>query len=321
MTAEELSVETETALPVDPESLMAEARSELSHDVSYKASKTREITAVSTPEAKPSRRSKKQPEKRPSGLLSGMVDYLVGRRFGRLTAEHRQDEIETKLTSEVGQLHSEITSREIYVRQLAQNKPFEKKPEKVRPAKAETIGKVLIKSEMPDEPELAVIKEGELAAISAHTMSHGEVLKVAGGIKVEGNSLRQIYESHLVGEKGLRRVVAEYLRGGNFRKALKRELVEREKDFERDPKLRDQASSLPMTSRQADLNDLLQRSGIDWSEAQPTLTKTKVRTGNLTSLIDEIRTSGSSTRRLADIVMVSVIAAMTTVIIVLIFIR
>jgi hypothetical protein len=72
-------------------------------------------------------------------------------------------------------------------------------------------------------------------------MSDAELLSFGERIIVNGSSLRQIYESHLIGEHGLRRLVAEHLRGGDLKKALRREVVEREIDFERDPAMRDVA--------------------------------------------------------------------------------
>lgn len=71
------------------------------------------------------------------------------------------------------------------------------------------------------------------------TLSRAELLGMSEKIMVDGSSLRQIYESHLVGDKGLRRLMAEHLSGGDLKQALRREIVEREIDFERDPIMRD----------------------------------------------------------------------------------
>lgn len=72
------------------------------------------------------------------------------------------------------------------------------------------------------------------------TLSRQELLLMSEKVIVDGTSLRQIYETRLVGEKGLRRLVREHLKGGDIKKALRREIVEREIDFERDPLMRDQ---------------------------------------------------------------------------------
>jgi hypothetical protein len=92
--------------------------------------------------------------------------------------------------------------------------------------------------------KLELKQSGEKAAPvvnerSVETLSRAQLLQLSEQIVVEGSSLRQIYETHLVGEKGLRRLIIEHLRGGDMAKALKREITEREIDFERDPVMRD----------------------------------------------------------------------------------
>lgn len=70
------------------------------------------------------------------------------------------------------------------------------------------------------------------------TMSRAELMQLSETIMIDGSSLRQIYETHLIGERGLRNILAEAMKGGDLRKALKTEVIEREMDFERDPALR-----------------------------------------------------------------------------------
>jgi hypothetical protein len=308
-TSREHSVEIETAMPVDPVSLVEAARSELGSSVSHKPAPSHTET-TSAPSSRP--------ETKASNIQSGIVDYLVGRRFARITEAGKHDEIEAKLNQEVSQIRLAINARETHIREVAQDRQFTKQEKPIKTREVETIGKVLIDAEMP---EAGMPAKSEEAAISAHTIKRSELLKVAASIKVEGSSLKQIYEAHLVGEKGLRRIVAEYLRGGNFKKTLKRELLEREKDFERDPKLRDQASTQSVSSSNADLENLLQRSGIDWSEAQPAMRETQAKTKNLTSMISQVKSPTHPFRRVADIIMVGVIAAMAIVIGVLLFTR
>lgn len=327
----EYEVATETALPVDPDSLLQDARNELSAGVSYKIHNSLEnfkslrsthkpkleSSTTSTEKTAPEAQTERQSEE----LHSNIVDYLVGRRYGRMTAEENQEVIAGKLSNEVSQLLMGIASKETLVRQMARNKVIERKPsprsnKEVR--ETEVLGKLVVDSELPERP---VGERDELAGISAHTMKRPELMKVAGAIKIEGNSLKQIYEAHLLGEKGLRRVVAEYLRGGNYIKALKRELLEREKDFERDPKLRDQASSQSITPVTARLENLLQKNGIDWSEPQPTIEKPKVKAHNLPALLNDIRSPSNPLRRVADVVLIGTILAMATVIVFLLLTR
>jgi hypothetical protein len=100
------------------------------------------------------------------------------------------------------------------------------------------------------------------------TMSRAELLVLSEQIIVDGSSLRQIYETHLIGERGLRRLVAEHMQGQDLKKALRQEVVEREIDFERDPDVRDlvpqaalKASAGGGQGKEA-LNALLERASI-----------------------------------------------------------
>ena len=163
-------------------------------------------------------------------------------------------------------------------------------------------------------------KKRELAGISAHTMNHDQLVSTASDILVEGKTLKQIYDSHLIGEKGLRRVVAEQKRGGDFKKALSRELNEREKDFERDPVLRDQGS-FDNTPKNSHLDSLIKNTGIDLDEKETIVPKVASKSSNLAELVKRTKPSSSPMRRVTDIVMMSVIGAMAITIIILIFIR
>lgn len=106
--------------------------------------------------------------------------------------------------------------------------------------KPEHIGQMLLSK----EPEPVAKKTPErrlLPAASTHvdTLSRSELLNLSDTIDVDGSTLRQIYETHLIDERGLRRLVSEFLRGGDLKKALRKEVTEREIDFERDPVARD----------------------------------------------------------------------------------
>lgn len=119
------------------------------------------------------------------------------------------------------------------------------------PKAPEHIGQMLVsvesapiipKPEQPGRIELEPTAEKAKPALhekAAETLSRSELLQLSEQIKVEDSTLRQIFETNLVSEKGLRRLVAEHLRGGDVAKALRREIVEREIDFERDPAMRD----------------------------------------------------------------------------------
>jgi hypothetical protein len=50
-----------------------------------------------------------------------------------------------------------------------------------------------------------------------------------------------VYETNLITEQGLRRLVGDFERGANVQAALQRELIEKEMSYERDPRLRNRS--------------------------------------------------------------------------------
>lgn len=156
------------------------------------------------------------------------------------------------------------------------------------------------------------------------TLSRPELMSLSDRIIVEGNSLRQIYETHLIGEQGLRRLVQEYIRGGDVQKALQREIVEHEIDFERDPALRDMAVTETEVAREADpmntpgkeaLNQLLQKAEEALTETEDQLAYYKARTDY------EVKRSGEERRqrRTIDTVMTLAIVALVILVVALFF--
>jgi hypothetical protein len=143
---------------------------------------------------------------------------------------------------------------------------------RVEPA-GERIGRLVIATEIvesrsPSKPKQEILKPDKLAEFKAvsvkqvETMNRAELMRISEKMYVEGSSLRQIYETHLVGEKGLRRLVTEFLKGGDVKKVLRREIVEREIDFERDPVMRDQARASgggTSTSSNSNLQNMIQK--------------------------------------------------------------
>jgi hypothetical protein len=65
-----------------------------------------------------------------------------------------------------------------------------------------------------------------------------ELIKLSKKIKIDGVKLHEIFTAGRIDEAGLRAVVQEFLRGGNVRKQLTDEIVNREKSYERDPSIR-----------------------------------------------------------------------------------
>jgi hypothetical protein len=157
------------------------------------------------------------------------------------------------------------------------------------------------------------------------TLSRAELLILSEQIAVETSSLRNVYETHLIGEQALRRLVAEYLHGGDINKALQREIVEHEIDFERDPALR----NLPAYSDSHDnthqatfppneaLSQLLQKAvvGIGGSDSGQELTYGKPGT----SYAEEHGGRAHHQRRPIDIVMGVTIVLLVILVIALYF--
>jgi hypothetical protein len=147
-------------------------------------------------------------------------------------------------------------------------------------------------------------------------LSRNELLNLSEKVIVEGSTLRQVYETHLVSERGLRRLIAEYLRGGNVVKAFKRELIEREIDFERDPKLRDSIRKNLKSSGGASssLKNMLEQVGID-SDNQSRQELAQVRSNQLYEAKQQAKKNKN--RQIMDVSLVTIIGVLIAIIIVL----
>jgi hypothetical protein len=113
-------------------------------------------------------------------------------------------------------------------------------------------GEIPMAVEVPINPRhaeaAAVVSSGEAAPIipfgkKAEDFSHEELRATAEKLKVQGVSLKEMAELGRIDERGLRRVVNEFIRGGDISRAVAREVKEKELQYERDPKLRRAANS------------------------------------------------------------------------------
>jgi hypothetical protein len=230
-----------------------------------------------------------------TGVLAGLVGYLVGRRRGRIKTEKRLLPVQKKLEQRVDSLKEDLSRKEAIIREAAAAKLREqalKKRERSSSNKArrsaveslivhttpqpEHIGHVLMGVEAPaassrksDAEKPARERASDInssaeklppaaSKSTAEALSRAELLEMSSQIIIEGSSLCQVYETHLISEKGLRRVVAERLQGGDVRQALRNELLEHEIDFERDPILRDRAHQSTESGGKSELSDLMQ---------------------------------------------------------------
>lgn len=121
-------------------------------------------------------------------------------------------------------------------------------------------------------------------AKSAESMPRKELLEKAADISVGATNLRRVYETNLVSEQGLRRLMVAHERGEDVQRMLRQELVEKESSFERDPRMRNRSAvgalaagavvALPTTSAGTDKSTSNAKSdSSDDSAAQAQTTK------------------------------------------------
>ena len=255
-----------------------------------------------------------------SGFMTGgIVGHFIGHRRGRIKTEKKLETVRNKLSRRINVIEKDLKTQEYTIRKLVRNQA-EVSPGKITALRAEQIGqakeitKSMSKRELPialAAPEIhigklvmserSVSREAAIIAaasglrvdksdhkildknknvVSVDSMSNQELLKASEEIIIDGTSLRQIYETQLVGEKGLRRLVNEYVRGGDLKKALKNEILERQIDFERDPAMRDTASptkSATAITDQQSLEAMIKRAESFLSSSQEEVAYLKAR--------------------------------------------
>lgn len=248
---------------------------------------------------------------------------VVVEKFAKPVAEKPQSEPERaaieqrKRAPEASLLHGQKSSEHIghVLVAAAETVPLIAGQEKIAPRPlggSEQMRTGLGKNNVEKSPA-EVVKP--LTEKRVETLNRAELLSLSEKIVVEGSSLRQIYETHLVGERGLRRLVAEYLRGGDVQKALRQEIVEHEIDFERDPVMRDMASQQPtsVASRSNDntaLNQLLQHVSLGANDNDEEAVLFKAQARYEATLLDQQH----NYRRLVDMSLYGVILLLVSLV-------
>lgn len=188
--------------------------------------------------------------------VNTIADRLINIRQENAKSEKPTDVIKQRIERQVARIETEIKTKELTIIQAVKEnskiKPEITDEEFVRikaheanrlhsSAAPERIGKVLVKAEA--NKLKPIVEVGKLRSIDnqVETISRSDLLELSNKTLVDGTTLRKVYDSNLITEKGLRRILIEHLRGGDIKRALKRELVEHEKDFERDPNIRDKS--------------------------------------------------------------------------------
>jgi hypothetical protein len=145
------------------------------------------------------------------------------------------------------------------------------------------IGHVLVSGERSPgarpQPEIATSKEAiDLQRVAS--MNRSELINISEGINIDGTTLRHVYETHLIGENGLRRLVYEHMQGGNLQEALHHEVLEHQTDFERDPRLRHQFKPTDVAAKannsQPGVSELLTYAGLTKLDTEKELTAPKL---------------------------------------------
>ncbi len=182
-------------------------------------------------------------------LVGGIVGYLIGRRRGRIKTEKRMRVVQAELEKQVEDKQQRLVESEQRVRRTAREN-YEQRTR--RPEQAErpilqpsievpkTVEKIvpLVQSSKP-EARAAQLSHSEASHSGVKELSQKEILTMSETISIGNTNLRKIYESRLISESGLRRLVYEHLEGHDIRRGLAREFLAKELSYERDPRMRD----------------------------------------------------------------------------------
>ncbi len=211
---------------------------------------------------------------------SVIVDKLIYRREARITPSRSDSVLRKNLAQEVFELKEHLEQKETEIRQFAMQRErpiVNSKSSELSNDLPKTLKQNVEKTNSIDERLISKIQkiEDKKEIKKNFQLKRKEMLLVAGKIEISHTTLRKLFEANQISEKGLRRILEVYFRGGNIKKALKRELVEREIDFERDPNLRDQGNlnEVAATDTKGSLEMLLEKTGISFDEIQPSFHK------------------------------------------------
>jgi hypothetical protein len=311
-----LEQSSDQPIPIDPSSVIQIHQTESAPTTEEAASEQ------PAPRTESSYRIPAAPET-PKSSLDNIVNYLVSRREPRIKTPKDVEPVRNRLEQEVIELKIKLQNKESQIRRVAKSRAKTevlKASGKVTTKEARRESQETIKRNIGKVAEQTKIQP-ELSNLKAQTMTRVELLTLASKIDIDGTNLRQVYEAHLLGERGLRRVIAIYLRGGNVKRSLRRELVEKEIDFERDPSLRDQASDAPMSGATASIEQLLEKSGINWSDQEPDEQPDKIDISNIVDTKPSDKKKPRTIKQISDLLLLGLILILVVIILALLINR
>jgi hypothetical protein len=194
-------------------------------------------------------------------LVGGIVGNLLGRRSGRIKAERQFKPVREHLEKQVKGVYETLAFSEEKIRKLTyaheavkrEQRAAEADAIRARAAERQTQQHLERAQAAPTagRPEAAISARETTPArapesvpavtVDAEKMTMQELLETSEAIKVANMNVREIHENGLITERALRRVVNEFLRGGNFLPVLAAEMDAHARDHELDRQLRNRA--------------------------------------------------------------------------------
>lgn len=153
-----------------------------------------------------------------NALLGGIIGYMMGRRRGRIRTENTFLPVQKKLEKQVIQLTDLIAAKELAVRSQVVREfnrtetltpKFRKKVSEVR----QPLSRPQSNENQVAQPEKPEKQEVRAPQKTIDTISLPLLLDIAEAIKLDGVSLRAMFENGSIDQKNLRKTMRQYLRG------------------------------------------------------------------------------------------------------------
>ena len=269
------------------------------------------VRSVSPPTVRPNSNNREtRPSAQTSFLAGELAGYVLGHRRGSKTSKEKVAQERKKFEQKVTEMEAKLTKQEETIQLLSQEKrvrdrttsPLERMQPGRResriglskPEKAGHIGKVLINKEKTAKPiDRERQRMRSMRPEEARTMRREDLIKLSSKINVEGASLKNMFENNLFGEGALRRLVEAYLGGKELMPILKREILEKQIDYERDPLFRDRGSQRERETSSSLFDRILDHTSVG-TEAKNQSETTTNQIDKITSQSKQKQQPGSS---------------------------